>query len=145
MKKAKDHKEIKEIEKKHKKVDSIDEFSDICKKASENLSKLSSIIRGIVFVSYSGKNVRIRYQGWQEEIDDALSRDYITEDLDADWDTSKLMRDIHETLNELSQFLSDKEEDEDFIKTYEEDYEAPLSLSNLEFWEEASNLSISIS
>ena len=106
---------------------------------------MSSIIRGIIFVSYSGKNVRIRYQDWQQEIDDALSRDYITEDLDVDWNTSKLMRDIDETLNELSQFLSDKEEDEDFIKTYEEDYEAPLSLENLEFWEEAFNLNVSIS
>jgi len=27
---------------------------------------------------------------------------------------------------------------------YEEDFEAPLSLSNLEFWEEAFNLSVSI-
>ena len=146
LKKAKDRKEFKEIERKHKKVDSIDEFSDICKKVSENLSELSPIIRGIVFVSYSEKDVRTKYnQHWQEEYDNAVSRDYITEDFEADWHTSKLMRDIYETLNELSQFLSDKEEDEDFIKTYEDDCEAPLSLSNLEFWEEAFNLNVSIS
>ncbi len=145
LKKAKDLKEIKEIEKRHKKVDSIDEFSSLCKKVSKYIAELPSIIRGIVFVSFSGKNIRIRYQGWEEEIDDALSRDYITESMDADWDTTKLMRNIYGSLCELSEFLNNREEDEDFFNLYEEDYEAPLSLSNLEFWEEAFNVSVSIS
>lgn len=98
-----------------------------------------------MFVSYSGKDIRIRYQGWQEELDDAFSRDYITEDFDADMDTTKLMRDISDSLGELSQFLYDKEEDEDFIKTFEEAYDSPLSLSNIEFWEEVFNISMSLS
>ena len=145
LKKAKDLKEIKEIEKRHKKVDSIDEFSSLCRKVSKYIAELPSIIRGIVFVSFSGKSLRIRYQGWEEEIDNALSRDYITESMDADWDTTKLMRNIYGSLCELSEFMNNKETDEDFIYAYEEDYEAPLSLSNLEFWEEAFNLSVSIS
>ncbi|MBU4261837.1 MAG: toll/interleukin-1 receptor domain-containing protein [Proteobacteria bacterium] len=145
LKKAKDQDEIKIIEKKHKKTSSIDEFSELCKNVTRHLSKLSSIIRGIAFVSYSGKNIRIGYQGWRDEIDEAFSRDYITDDSEADWETSKLMRDLHEALHELDFFLRDKYEDSDFIREYEENFEAPLSLSNLEFWEEAFNLGISIS
>ena len=145
LKKAKDAKEVKEIEKKHKKETSIDEFRFLCKNVSVKLAKLPSIVRGILFVSHSGKNLRIGVQGWREEIDDALSRDYITEDLEADWTTSNLMREIDTALNDLGHFLSDKEETSDFIRAYEEDYEAPLSLSNREFWEEAFELDIAIS
>ncbi len=145
LKKAKDQTEIKIIEKKHQNTTSIDEFADLCKNVAMHLSKLPSIIRGIAFVSYSGKNIRIGYQGWRDEIDEAFSRDYIRDDNEADWETSKLMRDIHEALNELNFFLRDKYENSDFINAYEENYEAPLSLSNLEFWEEAFSLGISIS
>jgi len=145
MKKAKDANEIKEIEKKHKKIASIDEFRELCEKITENLSKLSSIVRGIVFVSYSGKNVKVRNQEWEELLDEAISRDYITENLDADWETSKLMRVLYESLNHLNHFIRDKEDDESFQKEYEDSFSAPLSLSNMDFWKEAFNLPISIS
>lgn len=146
LKKAKDPKEIKKIEQKHKKINSIEEFYEKCKRITEKLSKLSSIIRGIVFISYSGKGLRIGDHGWQEELDDAISRDYITEDLEADWETTKTMRNIYDALNDLSQFLREKEDedDEDFLHVYEEEYESPLSLSNLEFWEDAFSINITI-
>lgn len=145
LKKAKDSTEIKEIEKKYKKTSLIDEFYELCKRASGQLGKLSSIIRGIAFVSFSGKEVSIRYQGWEEQIDDAISRDYITEDLKADWSTSKLMREINDSLSEVNQFIDDECENEDFLNSYEEDFEAPLSISNIEFWEEAFHVGIAIS
>ncbi len=145
LKKAKDAKEIKEIEKKHKKTDPMDEFSKLCKNVSEKLSKLSSIVRGIVYISHSGKDIRIRYEGCEEQIDDAISKDYIGEDLEADWHTTKLMRDLDQALSDLSSFIGDKEEDEDFFQTYDEELDAPLSMANIEFWEEAFNVGISIS
>ena len=109
------------------------------------MGNLSSIIRGIAFVTFSGKEVNIRYQGWEEQIDDAISRDYISENLKADWSTSKLMREINDSLSEVNQFINDKYEDEDFLNSYEEEFEAPLSISNIEFWEEAFNVGVTIS
>lgn len=145
LKKAKDSTEIKEIEKKHKKTSSIDEFYDLCKKVSSLLGNLSSIVRGIIFVTYSGKDVRIGWQGWEEQIDDARSRDYIDDDLEVDWSTTKLMREIKSALSEVDQFIYDKIEDVDFLNIYEEKFDAPLSISNIEFWEEAFNVGVSIS
>ena len=84
LKKAKDRKEVAELEKKYKKTDSFDEFTSLCEQVSDNLSALSEIIRGIVFVSYSGKNIEIGWQDWQREIDEALAKDFVTEELDAD-------------------------------------------------------------
>ncbi len=145
LEKAKDAKEIKKIEKKHRKTDPMDEFSKLCNIVSEKLAKLTAIVRGIVFVSYSGKEIVIRGQGWEEDIDDALSKDYITEEGNPDWHTTKFMSDLNRALSDLSSFLSDKEEDEDFIGDYEEQFEAPLSMANIEFWEDAFNVGIAIS
>lgn len=145
LKKAKDANEIKKIETKHKKIDPMDEFSKLCKTVSEKLSNLSSIVRGLIYISHSGKDIRIRYEGWEEQIDDAISKDYIDEDLDVDWHTTKLMRNLDQALSDLSSFLIDKEEDEVFFQTYSEEFEAPLSMANIEFWEEAFNVGISIS
>ncbi|MCP4764243.1 MAG: TIR domain-containing protein [archaeon] len=145
LKKAKDTSEVKKIEKKYKKIDSFDEFCDLCKKVTKPLSELSSIIIGIIFIDYSGKDIQINHIEWGEDLDDALSRDYITEEGYADWDTTKLMRGIQRRLGDLNQFIDDHEEDEDFIENYEENYDAPLSMSNLEFWEEAFDSGVSLS
>ncbi len=145
MKKAKDIKEVKAIEKKYTKQDTIDEFNTLCQNISSKLSKLPSIIRGILYSSFSGKNLRISYQGWEEEIDDAISRDYITDDLEADWDTTMMMRDLYTDLVALKRFIADNESDEIFRESYYEDYAAPLSLANRNFWEDAFELTISIS
>lgn len=58
------------------------------------------------------------------------------------------MREIKEALDKLSQFIYSIEEDErkeKFLDIYEEEYDSPFSLSNLEFWEEAFELPIYIS
>lgn len=145
LKKAKDSTEIKEIEKRHKKTSSIDEFHELCEKTSGLLKKISSIIRGIAFVSFSEKEVRIRHQGWETQIEEAISKDYITERLEADWNTSKLMNSIYDSLREVSQFIENKSEDDDFLNSYDEEFEAPLSISNIDFWEEVFKVGVSIS
>jgi TIR domain len=145
LKKAKDLKEVKEIERKHINTNSMDEFSNLCNKVSNNLKKLSSIVMEITFVSYSEKNIDINIEGWKTELDEAISRDYITEDLDADWETTSLMQDIKEALDELENFLNEKDTDENFTETYQDKYKAPLLLSNMSFWEEAFEVSNSIS
>jgi len=145
LKRAKDVEEIKAIEKKYSSTTSIEEFYELCEKVAEQLKKLSSIIRGAAYISFSGKDVRLGYQGWRDEIDDAISRDYIDEDQEADWVTSKVMRSLESSLNELDLFIKDHNEDEDFISAYDEEYDAPLSLSNIDFWEKAFNLSVVIS
>lgn len=145
LKKAKDQTEVKSIEIKHQKINSLDEFSELCKNATIHLKKLSPIMRGVVFVSYSGKDIRVGHEGWRDELDEAFSRDYITDDFEVDWYTSKLMRDIHEKLKELSRFLKVNSNDVDFVNAYEDSFTAPLSLYNIEFWEEAFNLNVTIS
>lgn len=109
------------------------------------MKKISSIIRGIAFVSFSEKEVRIRHQGWETQIEEAISKDYITERLEADWNTSKLMNSIYDSLREVSQFIENKSEDDDFLNSYDEEFEAPLSISNIDFWEEVFKVGVSIS
>ena len=137
VKKAINSDEIKAIEAKYSSTDTLGEFTSLCKIASNLLMKLRSKIRGIVFVSYSGKDLSIDYQGYEQEIDDAISRDYITNELETDWETTNLMANIRESLDAIHLFIAENSASEDFVHAYESIHDAPLSMSNIAFWEEA--------
>lgn len=136
LKMAKDPAEIKAIEKEFKNTDLIDEFGDLSKVVKDKLKSLHPIIRGIAFITYSGKNVSISYKGYEDAIDDAISRDYIGEDLTADWGSTRLMSELYSALSDLSIFVNEISENDPFIDDYYDQYKAPLSTSNLDFWEE---------
>ena len=144
LKKAKDKKDVTEIIKSRKPSTQFQEFLDLCSSVKKLLSRNSSIINGIIFKSYSGKEITIQWQGNKEEIDEALANDFINEDLNVLWDETSEMKKIEKALGRVESFLG-KNLDDDFYEAYEDNFEAPMSINNKIFWEELFEASISFS
>lgn len=141
---AKDKNEVAEIIKNRKPSSQFQDFLELCNVVKKRLSKNSSIINGIVFKAYSGKNVTISWEGNQTEIDKALANDYIDDDLVVKWEETTEMIKIKEALDKVSDFIS-KDLKEDFYQSYNEFFDMPMSISNKKFWEYAFEASISFS
>ncbi len=136
LKLAKDKNEVSAIIGKRKKSTKFDEFQTLCNNVKDLLSNQDSIINGVIFKSYSGKEVKIGWEGNRDELDEALANDYIDEDLDIKWDATKEMRKIYKALQNVSSFIN-SDLDEGFDKQYEENYGCPFDISNKKFWEDA--------
>lgn len=143
LKKAKNKKDVKKITKKYSDETDFEEFEELCNSTKKLLSGFHPIIIGIIFKTYANKNLTINWQGYKEPIDEALANDYIDEELDANFHTTSKMMKIETALDIISNFLS-RDLTEDFYEQYESEYEAPLSLKNKLFWEEAFELTIYI-
>jgi hypothetical protein len=144
LKLAKDKNEVKEIIKNRNPSSQFQEFIELCTVVKKRLSRNASIINGIIFKSYSGKEVTISWEGNKEEIDEAYANDFIDQDLDVKWNDTTEMTQISDSLDKIERFL-EKTLKEDFFQSYEENFHAPLSLSNKKFWKEVFEASISFS
>lgn len=141
LKKAKDKDEVKEIVKQHKPNSDFEDFEAAVEKTKKQLSKFSGIVRGIIFKEYTGKDIKINWENYREDIDEAVAEDYITDELDADWDTTPEMQEIYKSLNEISEILARRLEDT-FYEQFKEEYKAPLKLDNKTFWEKVFFVSV---
>lgn len=142
LKKAKDKTEVAAIIKKKNPSTQFQDFEELCNIVKKRLAQNDSIINGIIFKSYSRKEVTIKSEGNKDEIDEALANDFIDEDLDVKWETTKEMMKIRESLDEVSKFL-EKTLKEDFYELYDENFDAPMEISNKKFWEAVFEASIS--
>lgn len=141
LKDAKDKTETVSIFTKLKFLTPDKEFQDLCDEVKHELSENESIINGIIYKTYVGKGVDIDVDRNRAAIDDAFADDYITEDLDANWSSTKKMRAIKVSLDNLSKFLQ-RDLAMDFYNTYEKNFESPLDIGNKSFWEECFDISI---
>lgn len=141
--KAKDKSDVKKITKKYSSETEFENFEQLCSSTKKILSDFHPIIIGIIFKTYARKDLTINWQSYKEQIDDALANDYITEELEADFSTTPKMKKIELALEKISTFLS-KSLTEEFHEQYEEEYNAPISLTNKLFWEEVLDLTIYI-
>lgn len=144
LKSAKDKKEVTEIIKNRKPSSQFQEFIELCQIVKKRLNKNSSIINGIIFKSYTGKDVTIKWQGNEEEIDEALANDFIDDELSVRWEETTEMKKTEEAIDKVREFLS-KDLDDDFYALYEENFEVPLSIDNKMFWEKLFEAYISFS
>jgi hypothetical protein len=144
LKKAKDKNEVAEIIKNRNPSSQFQEFIELCNVVKKRLSRNASIINGIIFKSYSGKEVTISWEGNKEEIDKAYANDFIDQDFDVKWEETSEMSRIKDALDKVETFLSKNLKD-DFIQSYEESFDAPMNLSNKIFWEAVFEASISFS
>lgn len=140
----KDKEEVKNIQKVSKPTVLFQEFLELCKDVSVLLSDNERIINGIIFKSYSGKDVTIKWDGNKDVIDDALANDFIDEDLDVIWENTTEMRKIRKALDRVDKFLR-KDLNDDFYESYDNQFDAPVSLSNKKFWEVVFDTAISFS
>jgi hypothetical protein len=137
LKKAKDKEEVVAIENKYLNRGEMEEFSLLCEKVAKSLSDIESIIIGIIFVSYSKKDIHIILEGSSLAINRAIAGDILKNDVfEPNWDGTKKMQGIWSALRELKDFMRKNSKNENFISAYETKFDAPLSLSNVDFWTE---------
>lgn len=135
LQQAKDKDEVREIMKDQMDLTDYEEFTKLTKEVRKELNKYESIIVGIIFKNYTGKDVQINWQGNRSELDDGLSRGYYDEEFDINWDNPKMKR-VDDKLDELSRFISRTDLTEDFFETYEGEFDdVPFELNNMDFWE----------
>jgi hypothetical protein len=142
LKKIKDKTEVAVIIKNKNPSTQFQEFEDLCDTVKKRLAMNDSIINGIIFKSYTGKEVSIKWEHNKHEIDEALANDFIDEDLDIRWGKTKEMREIKEAIDDVSRFI-DKTLKRDFHESYDEKFDAPIEITNKKFWEEVFEASIS--
>lgn len=144
LKKAKDKEEVAKIIMSRATLTQFQEFLDLCGVVKKMLSRNASILNGIIFKSYSGKKITIKCEGNKEEIDEAYANDFIDDDLDVRWyETSEMIKN-KVALRKVGTFLS-KDLDSEFLESYEENFDAPMSLNNKKFWEQLFDANISFS
>lgn len=145
LKKAKDKNEVDAIIKKRNPSTQFHDFEELCKVVNKLLGRNNRIINGIIFKSYTGKDVTIRWEGSQDELDEAFANDYINSELEILWDATKEMKEIENALEKVRRFLSSSSLNNDFFQEYEDNYNAPLDINNKKFWEEVFEASVSFS
>lgn len=143
LEKVKDKPEVVKIKKDFGLLPEIDEFENLRIKVNNTLQDFSPILIGIFFKEFSGKNITIRTQYYEEEIDLAIAEDIIDEELNPLWDfgdkTPVIL--VKNVLDELDGFMSPTLS-EDFFDTYSEKYDAPFDLKNLNFWKEVLDVKV---
>jgi TIR domain len=105
-------------------------------------SKNSAIINGLIFRTYSNNDLTIEWNNNKKEIDNAIARNFIDDEFNIRWDETKEMRKFKEILDEFSTFLSISF-DQDFYDIFDEEYDSPLDIRNLTFWENVIDVPIS--
>jgi len=135
LKTIKDKSEVKKIISKRKFDTEFKEFENICSNVNKKLGKNPAIINGIIFKSFSRKEISINHQGYNEILDEAIANDYITDELEADFSTTRKLREIKDELVKVSSFL-ERNLSPDFYDEYEDKYDAPMKINNKLFWEE---------
>ncbi|GAA3732908.1 hypothetical protein GCM10022422_14380 [Flavobacterium ginsengisoli] len=142
LKKAKDKSEVKEIVKQYSDTSEFDDFEELTQKVCDALTSFHPIIRGIIFKTYSNKEkITINAQAYSDYVDEALANDYINEELEADFSQTTKMAKIESLLDKLSIYM-EKDLSSEFYEKYEEEYNAPLKISNKLFWEEVLDLNL---
>jgi hypothetical protein len=142
LKKAKDKDEVAVVLKKRNPSTQFKDFQELCKTVKQKLIQNDAIINGIIFKSYSGKELTIKWQNNKDKIDEALANDFIDEDLNVKWEATREMKEIKGALAELATFLAKNLKDE-FHDSFEEHFDAPIDINNKKFWEEVLKIPIS--
>lgn len=141
LKNAKDKSEVKNIVIEHSENSEYDEFISLTESITDLFSDFHPIINGIIFKSYSRKNLDIKTFAYTEYVDDAVAYDYINEELNADFSKTSKMRKIKGAIDELEYFMERNLSNEFHIQ-YDEDYDEPLALDNRSFWENVLDIKI---
>ena len=142
VEKTKDRTELAGVKKKLKPSTQYQEFEELCSNITKLLNKQAPVINGILFKDFSKKEIKIGFERFRGDIDEAVANDFIDEDLDVKWSDTKEMQKIYDSLSELEKFLSQHDLKKDFFESFEEDYDVPIDLRNKSFWEKVLGVSI---
>ncbi len=141
--KVKDREAAEKVLQKHRPKSFYEELLRLATEGNKILIVFSPIIREIIFKSFTGKNITINWESYRSEIDEGLAKDYITDDLEADWETTPEMQRIYSVLVDLSDLIS-RDLEQGFYKKFAEDFNAPLKINNITFWENVFKITLRI-
>lgn len=131
LKKCKDAQDVEQVNEKYDERDVLEKFEEFVSNVRIALGDVPSIVYTVIYNSRYGKSLNIR--GFWEEIEEAKSKKLIDE-IDGFYQPSykkKVMKQIDEALDELSDFLESLDEDE--TELLEKRYDV-VDCSDLEFW-----------
>lgn len=143
LEKAKDITEVQKNKEELNPSTQFQEFEKLCEIAREGLAIHYPIVNGVIFKTFTGKQISISWKGYKNELDEAVANDFIDTDLEADFSTTREMIELNKALNDIENFLFN-ELTEDFYHNFEAKYDAPLKFDNKKFWEEVFETSVFI-
>jgi hypothetical protein len=85
LRKIKDAEEIKVVDEYFENYSDLENFESLCKIVQEKLKPFHSIIIGIIYKTFTGKNMMINIDRLQDKIHESIAREFVTEDFEADW------------------------------------------------------------
>lgn len=144
LRKLKDRTEVGRVEAKHTSRSAFDEFELRVATVRNAFKDIRPCVTTVIYNDYASMELHINYESCHEEIEEAIARKYINRDLKVLWNNSKKMDEIYNALESLRHFERSigAGEIDDFFSNYERQYEAPLDITNVCFWEEVLELDI---
>lgn len=124
-----------DIKLKHGLLTEIEKFEELLDETNELLNNFHSAIITFIFNSYTNNDLYVNYDIYRGEIEEAIARQYINKECDVLWENSRLMRNLHNKLKELEEFIN--ELDSTIIHKLEQRYDEniEIDINNLSFWE----------
>lgn len=137
LERTKDRKEVIEVKKKLGFTSEFQEFNKLLTETRNILDDFHPIIRGIFFKEFNNKNIDVNASNYPDEINEAVSRNIIDEDLIPLWDSNETPHaiEVNEALTELCKFMT-KNLSTQFYDEYKAKYESPFELGNIDFWDD---------
>lgn len=142
---VKDKSDVLKIKKESGLISEFDEFEKLKEDIRNTLQDFSPIIVGIFFKEFTGKNISIKWQDYKEDIDSAIAEDIIDDELHPNWDfdPNPLVIQVKDVLYDLRNFMG-KSLSKDFFELYEDKYDKPFNMDNINFWSDVIGVKISI-
>jgi hypothetical protein len=143
LKLAKDKVEVIDIMKDHESDSQYDKFLEITDEIKSQIKQFAPIIRGVIFNDFSSKGIQIDFDSFRREIDEAIANDYITREMEANWDTTNEMQVLYISLHKLNDLIND-DLDGSIHDGFEDQFKAPFDINNIKFWQEVFQTTIFI-
>ena len=136
LKNAKNKDDVNAIFAAHADESEIDEFKGLVKDVKKQLHAFKPWVQLVLYKGYSGNDMKIDPGLNRFELDEAVARKIIDEDLDV-IDSNKKVESLYSAIAEVKTFVSDKDRTTDFHDYFEENYDIDhADTSNLSYWEE---------
>lgn len=139
--KLKDAEQVQEVLNDHSDSSIYEEFEQLRKNVRDNLKQFDPAVITAFFNSISGKEIELGWSLYKKELEYAIANDYISDEGNADFDSTYEMRELKASIDKLREFMESERAGE-IIETVEKEHRVTFSLGNQGFWEGVFNTSI---
>ncbi|MHB1418192.1 MAG: toll/interleukin-1 receptor domain-containing protein [Bacillota bacterium] len=133
---------VKKIKKKHGIITDYNTFEELICNVKNAFQKFDSVTTTFIFNSFTNNDLVVDWTLYSAEIAKAIARKYMDRDYNILWDETTSMEEVSDQLNKLDAFMRKINDIEEFITEYEDNYDGPFNIHNLDFWEEVLGLKL---